>query len=135
MFFFLILLQIIENQYFIGHPPEDLYENETTLLASVVPPRPAALHRVGSFRSGNVPTPSLHIEFTGGKACDIENTLRGATIEIACGIRDGIEDIIEDRTCHYLFKVISSCISLIFSEVYSVALCSVEGFAPPKQNV
>lgn len=28
-------------------------------------------------------------------------------MEITCGPRDGIEDIIEDRTCHYLFKVFS----------------------------
>ena len=30
---------------------------------------------------------ALHLEFEGGKPCDIENVLRGSTMEIVCGGR------------------------------------------------
>lgn len=31
--------------------------------------------------------PALHLEFEGGKPCDIENVARGSTMEIVCGAR------------------------------------------------
>ncbi|CAE7603449.1 unnamed protein product, partial [Symbiodinium microadriaticum] len=83
--------------------------------------RAAKAHSVSGLIEKGLP--ALHLEFDGGMACDIENVHRGSTMEIVCGVRDTIEDIIEDRTCHYIFKITSR------------ALCSVPGFAPPKRKV
>jgi hypothetical protein len=55
-----------------------------------VTPRPTVVHRVGSslsHHSSKSPIAALHLEFSGGKACDIEESLRGATMEITCGTR------------------------------------------------
>jgi hypothetical protein len=47
--------------------------------------RPAKAHAVrGLIEKG---LPALHLEFEGGKACDIENVSRGSTMEIVCGSR------------------------------------------------
>lgn len=81
---------MLEAEFFLGSPPVHLYNNETALRELVVTPRPTVVHRVGSslsHHSSNTPTAALHLEFSDGKACDIEDTLRGATMEITCGVR------------------------------------------------
>jgi hypothetical protein len=64
--------------------------------------------------------PSLVIEFEHGTACDLVNVHRGTTVELMCGTKDVITDIIEDSTCHYHFKVMST------------ALCAYPQLAPRK---
>jgi len=46
----------------------------------------------------------LRLEFRDGTKCDLKDISRSTTVEIVCGISDMIVDIMEDSTCHYLFK-------------------------------
>eukprot|EP00602_Paraphysomonas_sp_CaronLab_P003035 CAMPEP_0185031628 /NCGR_PEP_ID=MMETSP1103-20130426/19204_1 /TAXON_ID=36769 /ORGANISM="Paraphysomonas bandaiensis, Strain Caron Lab Isolate" /LENGTH=413 /DNA_ID=CAMNT_0027567203 /DNA_START=239 /DNA_END=1480 /DNA_ORIENTATION=+ len=110
-------MQYIEAEFSLGVPPLEMYDNETALQEAVVQPRSHPIKRTTHA------LPSLQIEFTGGKACDIEDVTRGSTMEITCGSRDAIQDIIEDKTCHYVFKITSR------------AICAVPGFAPPQEMV
>lgn len=55
------------------------------------------------------PPLALSLEFTGGTHCDLlASVLRSSTVEVACGPRGGIIDIIEDSICHYLVRVHSA---------------------------
>lgn len=63
----------------------------------------------------------LSLEFKNGTACDIESLNRSTTVQIHCGMREVIMDILEDRTCHYTIKVSTPL------------LCLHAAFAPAKQ--
>lgn len=70
---------------------------------------------------------SVHLDYSNGTACDLKDTLRSSRVELMCGADFGfktidIMDIIEDSTCHYLFKV-------------SVpGLCAIDTFAPQQKH-
>jgi hypothetical protein len=66
---------------------------------------------------------SLKLEFEGGTPCDLEEVNRSTTVEISCGAKDTIIDIIEDRTCHYYFKV------------QTPSLCKHPAFQPKKNKM
>jgi hypothetical protein len=128
----------------------------------VVTPRPTVVHRVGSslaHHSSSAPTAALHIEFSGGKACDIEDTLRGATMEITCGKRCQLPSPLSNQAAEMASKT-SSKIALATTysrrahaslfpsphlstplylcpttQIASTTLCLVDGFAPPTKNV
>ena len=114
--------QVIQSEFLLGSPPLHMYKNGTALSESVHYPVQAA-SSVNDVHTSQPKTPSLHLEFSDGAACDIEDVKRGTTVEISCGDRDAIEDIIEDRTCHYVIKISSRLI------------CRVDGFSPPKKEV
>eukprot|EP00603_Paraphysomonas_imperforata_P003268 CAMPEP_0114421152 /NCGR_PEP_ID=MMETSP0103-20121206/4927_1 /TAXON_ID=37642 ORGANISM="Paraphysomonas imperforata, Strain PA2" /NCGR_SAMPLE_ID=MMETSP0103 /ASSEMBLY_ACC=CAM_ASM_000201 /LENGTH=455 /DNA_ID=CAMNT_0001589657 /DNA_START=250 /DNA_END=1617 /DNA_ORIENTATION=+ len=115
--------QVIQAEFVLGKPPLEVYKNATALAEAVhYPTKTSASLR--DSHSAQPKLPALHLEFTDGSECDIiENVRRGSTVEVSCGDRDFIEDIIEDRTCHYVIKMTSKL------------LCRVEGFSPPKKEV
>jgi hypothetical protein len=65
----------------------------------------------------------LSLDFKNGTACDIESLNRSTTVQIHCGARELIMDILEDRTCHYTIKVSTPL------------LCLHAAFAPTKQAI
>lgn len=65
----------------------------------------------------------LTLEFENGTPCDIESLNRSTSVQIQCGARELIVDILEDRTCHYTIKVSTPL------------LCLHAAFAPAKQEV
>eukprot|EP00596_Hydrurales_sp_CCMP1899_P005544 CAMPEP_0119051236 /NCGR_PEP_ID=MMETSP1177-20130426/72918_1 /TAXON_ID=2985 /ORGANISM="Ochromonas sp, Strain CCMP1899" /LENGTH=413 /DNA_ID=CAMNT_0007030369 /DNA_START=378 /DNA_END=1619 /DNA_ORIENTATION=- len=116
--------QVILNQYSLGTAPTAIYNDihaleESTLRAgkggkrSLTSETDTTLADMGLglpsavlLRNGVTEVRSLKLQFEEGTPCDIvEGTMRGSTVEIFCGPRDGIIDIIEDRTCHYHIKV------------------------------
>jgi hypothetical protein len=116
--------QVVQAEFVLGRPPLRIYKNESALSAAVHYPTKTSASLDDNAHSYQPKLPSLHLEFTDGSDCDIiENVRRSSTVEITCGDRDFIEDIIEDRTCHYVIKMISKLI------------CRVDGFSPPKKEV
>ena len=74
-------------------------------------PLPSWLPQVVLHRSAP-PTPlALSLTFEGGTPCDIlSNVTRSSTVEVSCGPRDELIDVLEDSTCHYLVRVNSAAL-------------------------
>ena len=47
----------------------------------------------------------MRIEYVNGTECDLKDTFRATSLELACGPQDGILEVIEDKTCHYRMRV------------------------------
>lgn len=132
---------VLESEFFLGYPPSpETFTNETALEEMVAGRRVSSSPVPGGAESsspffgvvrglggaGSLGTfqPSLRVEFSGGSPCDLlANATRGTTVEVTCGLRDEITDVVEDRTCHYLLKVTSR------------HLCRSQIFAPQKREV
>lgn len=133
---------VLESEFFLGYPPSpETFTNETALEAMVSGRRESTTIPGGAQAASSSPffglvrglggagtlanfQPSLRIEFSGGSPCDLlANATRGTTVEVMCGLRDEITDVVEDRTCHYLLRVTSR------------HLCRSKIFAPLKREV
>jgi hypothetical protein len=73
--------------------------------------------------SSSVAPRLLKLEFEGGTPCDLVHINRSTTVEIKCGKEDILVDIVEDRTCHYYFRV------------EMTALCKHPEFAPQEEKL
>ena len=114
--------QVVQAEFLLGVPPLAMYTNATALSTAIrFPIKTAAT--MDDVHTSQIRVPSLHLEFTHGEECDIEDVQRGGTVEVSCGDQDGIGDIIEDRTCHYVIKMTSKL------------MCRVDGFSPPKKQI
>jgi len=47
----------------------------------------------------------VSFNYTDGTPCDLDNTVRGSTVLLYCGLKNSIVSIAEDYSCHYLLKV------------------------------
>lgn len=110
---------VLAAEFSLGAAPIAFYGNGSALQAVITGGRagrgaerqllPASMPSAVLMRNVNTPPRALSFEYTGGTPCDIvDNTYRAATVEIQCGAADGIIDIVEDRTCHYLVRAQSS---------------------------
>jgi hypothetical protein len=126
----------IHSEFFLGYPPLPVYEDLAALTAMTAYGSTNRRQQRGSgypLHGLGMPPPKMNsklhpddgmnrllLEFTNGTRCDVKDTMRSSTVEIACGPRDLIKDIKEDRTCHYIVYVESPMI------------CKIPSFEPEK---
>ena len=122
----------VTAEFSLGLAPLSLYSNATAMRECITGGRLGrgehrqalndAMPASVLAKSSNTSPLALSLEFTEGTPCDIVSGLvRSSTIEVACGAKDGIVDILEDRTCHYLVRV------------QSVALCNHKAFVAEEE--
>lgn len=92
----------LEAQHMLGSAPVHLFNNESALQERVVSVKSSI-----ALAKHSKPA-KLVLEYEGGSECDIEDVVRGTSVEITCGERNALNDVIEDSTCHYILRVTST---------------------------
>jgi hypothetical protein len=117
----------VVSEFMLGTRAPDAALDEDALYASVVYQEEGmAIDLVGKKKNNSMA--SVLLDYSNGTACDLKDATRSSRVELICGAGLGYQiiaiiDIIEDSTCHYLFKV-------------SVpSLCEIDIFAPIEKTV
>lgn len=124
------LQPVVQALFILGTAPVDIYNSEELLSSHVshtakkrLPPLPVGMPIGDGLLRARAAAPStLVLEFVNGTECDIKNTFRATTAEIVCGANNLIYEIIEDKTCHYRFKIMST------------AFCDIPSFVIQEAN-
>ena len=116
----------VVSEFSLGVLSSDIDIDEDQMYDRVVHRQEGmAVDLTGKKKNNRVAT--FGLDYGNGTACDLKDTMRSARVELSCGVALGfksieIMDIVEDSTCHYLFKV-------------SVpGLCLLDAFAPKKRK-